>query len=80
LTPGYYAVSASLVYGLPWRLYDSALAIPEAWAPAWNAFQPEALGYFRIFKPIHRIGHSIYIYKINEEEAEGVGSFKRPGR
>ncbi len=39
LTPGYYAVSASLVYGLPWRLYDSAPPdkVPAAWGPAWNA-------------------------------------------
>jgi 4-amino-4-deoxy-L-arabinose transferase-like glycosyltransferase len=33
LTPGYYAISATLLYGLHWRLYDPAL---RAWDPAWN--------------------------------------------
>ena len=28
LTPGYYAVSVTLLYGLPWRLYDPCLAGP----------------------------------------------------
>ena len=30
LTPGYYAVSATLVHGLPWRLYDPS---PMSWEP-----------------------------------------------
>ena len=40
LEPGLYAVSASLVRGLPWRVYDNA-----RWAPysAWT----DAFGYFR---------------------------------
>jgi hypothetical protein len=69
-------VSATLVFGLPWRLYDGARAFPDAWQPAWNAFQPGAFSYFSVFKPIHRVGHSIYIYKISEEEAEGIGPFE----
>lgn len=76
LTPGYYAVSATLRHGLPWRLYDPSRALPDAWAPAWNAGQ-NAFSYFEIFKPIHQIGHSIYVYKITQEEAEGVGSFQK---
>lgn len=64
LTPGYYAISATLVYGLPWRLYDSALVFPDAWAPTWNAFQPDAFGYFRRFRPLVRIGHSILVYEL----------------
>jgi hypothetical protein len=76
LAPGYYAVSASLVHGLSWRVYDPSPALPDAWPPAWNA-QREAFSYFQIF-PVHaRIGHSIYIYKIGEEESEGVGSFQK---
>ena len=51
LVPGYYAVSASLVYGLPWRLYDPSPALPDAWAPVWNAAR-DAFGYFRMFEPI----------------------------
>lgn len=76
LRPGYYAVSATLVHGLPWRLYDPS---PATWGPAWNA-QREAFSYFQIF-PIHaRIGHSIYIYKISAGEAEGVGDFQQFAR
>ena len=76
LTPGYYAVSATLLYGLRWRLYDPSSALPDAWAPAWNA-ERDAFSYFQIFKPLDWIGHSIYIYKITQEEAEGVGSFQQ---
>ena len=37
----------------------------------------DAFSYFQIFKPIDRIGHSIYVYKITQEEADGVGSFQQ---
>jgi len=76
LTPGYYAVSASLVHGLRWRLYDPSPFMPDAWAPAWVA-ERDAFSYFQVFQPVDRIGHSIYIYKITQEEAEGVGSFQQ---
>lgn len=72
LQPGYYAISATLLYGLPWRLYDPADTdkVPEAWSPAWNAALPDAYGYFRTyFKPIGPpIGHSIYIYHVTEAD------------
>ena len=44
----------SLVYGLPWRLYDPS---PDARAPVWNAGQ-DAFGYFRKchFQPIAESG------------------------
>ena len=61
-------MSASLVYGLPWRLYDPSPKF-QAWAPAWNAFQPDAFGYFRELTPIARVGHSIYVYLVTEEDA-----------
>jgi hypothetical protein len=64
LVPGYYAVSASLVSGLRWRLYDSS---PLAWEPSWRA-ENDAFGYFRKFTPVARIGYSIYVYKINRED------------
>ena len=67
LAPGYYAVSATLVHGLPWRLYDPS---PMSWAPAWNAFEKDAFGYFRIFQPIARIGHSIYVYKLSQADVD----------
>ncbi len=70
LVPGYYAVSATLLYGLPWRLYDPAppKQVPEAWPPAWQVFQPHAFGYFRRFKPKGKIGHSIYVYRLSEAD------------
>jgi hypothetical protein len=64
LVPGYYAVSATLVSGLRWRLYDSS---PLAWEPAWRA-ENDAFGYFRNFTPVARIGYSIYIYKLSYED------------
>jgi 4-amino-4-deoxy-L-arabinose transferase-like glycosyltransferase len=77
LRAGYYAVSATLVYGLPWRLYDGARDFQKVpFDPAWDAFRPGAFSYFSVFQPIHRVGHSIYIYKISEEEAEGIGPFE----
>ncbi len=74
LTPGYYAVSATLLYGLPWRLYDPAPldSVPEAWPIVWNAYQIDAYGYFREFTPINRIGHSINIYRLTEEDIARV--------
>ncbi len=76
LRPGYYAISASLVHGLKWRIYDPSPAMPDAWAPGWDA-RLHALSYFRNF-PIHaRIGHSIYIYRITQEEAEKAGPFQQ---
>jgi hypothetical protein len=87
LKPGYYAVSATLLYGIPWRLYDPAdpRTTPEAWSPAWNSadvfdrLENAAFGYFRIFKPIDRIGHSIYVYRLDESDmARAAPSFEAP--
>ena len=62
LEPGLYAVSASLVRGLPWRVYDN-----EGWLPysVWT----DAFSYFSSLKPIARIGHSIFVYRVSEEDA-----------
>ena len=69
LTPGLYAVSATIVRGLPWRLYDSSsLKVPSiAWSPSWSA-QKDAFGYFRELTPVARVGHSIYIYDVTGED------------
>jgi hypothetical protein len=77
LVPGYYAVSASLVYGLPWRLYDPSPARPDAWAPVWNADR-DAFGYFRLFQPIRAIGHSIYVYKLSQDDVERAAPLLEP--
>jgi hypothetical protein len=74
LMPGYYAVSATLLYGLPWRLYDPAppLVVPAAWSPAWNAHEIGAFDYFQQFTPIARIGHSIYVYRLTPADVTRV--------
>jgi 4-amino-4-deoxy-L-arabinose transferase-like glycosyltransferase len=79
LTPGYYAVSATVRYGLPWRYYDPAPLnnVPEAWFPAWdvrnNVRNQDGYGYFRRFEPIGPpIGHSIYVYYLSEDDIARV--------
>jgi hypothetical protein len=75
LKPGYYAVSKTLLYGLPWRLYDPAPPekVPQARAPAWNAFEFHAFGYFWQFEPIAaKIGHSINVYRLSQEDVARV--------
>ena len=79
LTPGLYAVSASLVRGLPWRMYDSASLRPPhriGWEAAWRMDAPpdhperSPFGYFAAFTPMARVGHSIAIYEISPADAE----------
>lgn len=70
--PGLYAVSASLVHGLPWRVYDSLWnGFGRGWGP-WNA-EFEAFGYFRDLTPIDQVGYSIQIYRITPEDAARLG-------
>jgi hypothetical protein len=70
LTPGLYAVSASLVRGLPYRLYDStSLTAPRiSWLPAWNMRGEDAFSYFRELTPVARVGHSIYVYEVTAKD------------
>ena len=58
LSPGIYAISASLAHGLPWRVYDS-----YRWAPYDG--KEAAFDYFLKTRPIAKIGWSIFIYKID---------------
>jgi hypothetical protein len=63
-TPGLYAVSASLVRGLPWRVYDNEVGrlLPHS---AWiNAF-----AYFRTLTPIGSVGGSIFLYRLDAADA-----------
>jgi hypothetical protein len=62
LQPGLYAVSASLVRGLPWRVYDNARWLPYS---AWKG----AFGYFQELTPIARIGDSIFVYRVTNADA-----------
>ena len=90
LTPGYYAVSATLLYGLPWRLYDPAdPESPGAWhrpgTPGLeSASNIDAFWYFRQFEPIKKIGHSIYVYHLDRGRRGAGGTapswHERPAR
>jgi 4-amino-4-deoxy-L-arabinose transferase-like glycosyltransferase len=81
LTPGYYAISATLLYGLPWRYYDPVALdrVPEAWMAAWDIKDDRAYSYFRRFKPIGPpIGHSIYIYHLSEQDVARATAMLAP--
>ena len=72
LEPGLYAVSVSLVRGLPWRVYDNA-----RWAPysAWI----DAFGYFRALTPIARVGDSIFVYRVTADDAARLAPLWKAG-
>lgn len=70
LRPGLYAVSASLVQGLRWRVYDSPLPGLDRvtrWAP--YSTERDAFSYFRRLTPIAKVGYSIWIYRVTPEDA-----------
>lgn len=69
LPPGLYAVSASLVRGLPWRVYDS---LPNAPTKLLVPFDDRRGGftYFKDLKPFHKIGYSIFLYRVTPEDSE----------
>ena len=72
LEPGYYAVSVSVLYGLPWRYYDPVppgKLPPEAMSHMWNARDDGAFSYFRKLTRPYQIGHSINIYQLSAEDA-----------
>ena len=75
LKPGLYAVSASLVEGLPWRVYDSPWGAFShtnwGYYPVWF----DAFSYFRGLKPIAQVGYSIYIYRVSENDAERLAHY-----
>jgi hypothetical protein len=85
--PGLYAVSASLVRGLPWRVYDSlpfyrsgrprdGVDNYRLWAP--YEAPARAFSYFEELTPIDTIGHSIFIYRITPEQAERLAQHWAP--
>ena len=73
--PGLYAISVNAAYGLPWRYYDQS---PTVWFHAWNAFKPGTYSYFRRFRPIARIGGSIYVYRLSEDDVRSLDDVFRP--
>jgi 4-amino-4-deoxy-L-arabinose transferase-like glycosyltransferase len=80
LEPGYYAVSRSALYGLPWRFYDP---YPGALLPEWNAREFGAFNYFQKLRPEGNIGHSINIYRLSADDASRLNAligFGGPGR
>ncbi len=71
LRPSLYAVSAALVRGLPWRIYDPGDPI-RAWPPAWDARKIGAFGYFAELTPIAKVGHSIFLYELTQEQCDRI--------
>ncbi|MFO0951323.1 MAG: hypothetical protein U0835_09265 [Isosphaeraceae bacterium] len=68
-------MSASLVKGLPWRVYDSPWQgfDVERWRPrqAWfNAF-----AYFQDLTPVAKVGYSIWIYRITPEDSSRLARY-----
>ena len=62
--PGRFAISANLVYGMPYKLKDSD-------GNLWLAHQ-NAYAWFRKLAPVRKIGYSIYIYEVTLEQANGI--------
>jgi hypothetical protein len=66
-------VSASLLRGLPWRLYNSG-------DPAWTwrgltwSTPKGAFAYFADQMPVAKVGHSIFVYDLTEEQCERINS------
>ena len=82
LRPGLYAVSASLLRGLPWRVYGSTFnpASPNWFRPTLN-LREHAYAYFRDLEPLSEsIGHSILLYRITPAQAAAINAreFDRP--
>jgi hypothetical protein len=77
--PGLYAVSASLVRGLPWRVYDAPLPgrNPQTgWVP--YEAQKYAFSYFQELEPVDKIGYSIFLYRVTPSQAERLAQRWRP--
>src|SRR5262249_20855821 len=73
LEPGLYAVSASLVRGLPWRVYDKGqLGTLSARAGAF--------GYFRALEPIGHVGYSIWLYRVSKADVARLAPLWAPPR
>jgi hypothetical protein len=68
LAPGLYAVSASVVHGLPWTFYDPAPP-PRVLYPAWKGLE-DAYGYFRRLRPFAKVGYSIFLYRVTEDDVK----------
>ena len=76
LTPGYYAVS------IPWftacvggcTIRPLRFRSRDRRAPAWYVLEDDVFGYFRRFKPVERIGHSIYVYHLSADDIAHVGT------
>ncbi len=73
--PGLYAVSASLVRGLPWRVYDAPLPGGNP-AAAWGPIEAKAnaFSYFGRLTPVATVGHSIFVYRITPEQSAAMAA------
>jgi hypothetical protein len=75
ISPGVYAISATFVYGLPYKVDDPT---SDAALGMWRS-RENAWSYFQLLKPFHRIGHSILLYEVTPEQAERLNRVIDPG-
>lgn len=68
VTPGLYAVSATIREGVSWRVYDPSKRVAGGVGGTWNA-RDGAYDYFRGVKPFARIGHSILLFRLSPQDA-----------
>jgi 4-amino-4-deoxy-L-arabinose transferase-like glycosyltransferase len=74
LRPGVYAISATFVYGLPFRVDDpERRSLPGTWRTHMHAFS-----YFQRLRPFDTIGHSILLYRVTEDDARQLNAFLAP--
>jgi hypothetical protein len=71
LRPGTYAVSVNFIQGLPHFMTGGEGQVVTV--------EQDALGYFRALRPVARAGHSIWIYRLDENDVERVRQAWGPG-
>ena len=70
--PGLYAVSASLVRGLDWRVYDRSRWAPYEANRTLGEPRRGAFSYFGDLTPIDQVGHSIFVYRLSPADAASL--------
>ncbi len=78
IRPGLYAVSASLLRGLPYPLYDPRTEANPKLYPSWDRVR-NLYAYFQSVDPITKLGYSIFVYRLDESEARRLEAI-RTGR
>lgn len=64
ITPGWYAISANLLAGMPIAIYGQG---GQRYLSGWCSYC-----YFQRFEPVARAGYSIYIYHLTEKDIKNI--------